>query len=168
MRVSNTEWQQLRSCYSSTDLPHARCPSLDSVFKTSLAKSTEVKAVAKSTEVKAVDKELARAQAHVLDTIDTALHKDKRQKLRTPYKRCRKDSARSQLEITSLHMAMGQKCILTCFNPKMQDIAEEQELFQSAASLQLGQGFESKMKEQLESLKILSSCSHSRNSSFPP
>ena len=70
---------------------------------------------------------------------------------------------------TSLHMAkMGQKCILTCFNPKMQDIAEEQELFQSAAPLQLGQGFESKMKEQLESLKILSSCSHSRNSSFPP
>ena len=63
--ASNAEWRHLRSCYPSTDLPHIKCPHLDPVFKTSLAKSANVKAV---------DKDLARAQALVLDIIKPLTH----------------------------------------------------------------------------------------------
>ena len=161
--VSNVERRQLRSCYPSADLPHIRCLRLDSVFKTSLAKSAEVKAV---------DKELARAQALVLDSIrplTLLLTKIGEENYSIEDAERTVQDAIQLVGNASLHLAkMRRKCILRCLNPKMQDMAEEQELFQSAAPLLFGQGFESKMKERSESLKILSSCSRSRDSSPPP
>ena len=161
--VSNAERRQLRSCYPSADLPHTRCPRLDSVFKTSLAKSAEVKAV---------DKELARAQALVLDSVGPLTQLltkigDENYSIEDAERTVQ--DAIQLVGNASLHLAkMRRKRILRCLNPKMQDMAEEQELFQSAAPLLFGQGFESKMKERSESLKILSSCSRPRDSSPPP
>jgi len=161
--VSNAERRHLRSCYPSTDLPHTRCPRLDPVFKTSLAKSADVKAV---------DKELARAQALVLDSVGPLTHLISKVGNEGYTVEEAEETARDALRLVanaSMNIAkMRRKRVLKCLNPKMQDMAEEHDLFQSAAPMLFGQGFESKMKERSESLKILSSCSRSRDSSPPP
>ena len=131
--VTNAERQCLRSCYPSTDLSHARCPRLDSVFKTSLAKLAYVKVV---------DKELARAQALVLDSMGQLTHLLTRVGNEDYTIEEAEEAAWDALRLVanaSMNIAkMRRKCVLKCLNPKMQDMAEEHELFQSAAPLCLG------------------------------
>ena len=57
------------------------------------------------------------------------------------------------------------KRILKALNPQMQDMVEEQELFQAAAPNLFGHDFETRLKERSESLKILSTC---RKKDSPP
>lgn len=49
------------------------------------------------------------------------------------------------------------KKVLKSVNPDIHDLADEESLFKSAAPNLFGAGFETKMKEQAESLKLLSS-----------
>ena len=163
MGVSNAERRRLRSCYPSTDLPQTRCPRLDPVFKTSLARSSDVKAA---------DKELARAQALVLDSVGPLTHLLTRIGEEDYTVEEAERAVMDAVQLVgnaSLHIAkMRRRRVLKSLNPRMQDMAEEDELFKSSAPLLFGQGFESKMKERSESLKILASCSRSRDSSPPP
>ena len=50
---------------------------------------------------------------------------------------------------------LRRKKILKSINPEIQDLAEE-DLFSAAAPYLFGEGFEQKMKDRAESLKILS------------
>jgi hypothetical protein len=46
--------------------------------------------------------------------------------------------------------------VLKSVNPDMQDLADEDEVFKEASPNLFGSGFEAKMKERVESLKLLS------------
>ena len=58
--LTNVERRRVRNSFGTADLPNTRCPRLDPVFKTSIAKASEAKAM---------DDELARIQAFVLDPV---------------------------------------------------------------------------------------------------
>ena len=51
--------------------------------------------------------------------------------------------------------AVRRKRILKVVNPKMQDMAEEKELYKSVAPMLFGQDFETKMQDRSKSLEIL-------------
>ena len=63
--IPNDERRRLRNQFPTSAVPQTRCPRLDPVFKASLAKAQDVKAL---------DRELARVQALVHDAVGPLLH----------------------------------------------------------------------------------------------
>ena len=156
--LPNAERRRLRNSYPTTGLPQTKCPRLDPVFKSSLASKTDTKAI---------DSELARAQAFILDPIGPLTYI--LGKLESDQGVSSEELGKTLREsITLLGNASSQisrtrrKRVLKTLNPKMQDMAEEQELFGDSAPNLFGNGFESKMKERSDSLRIL------EKSSGPP
>lgn len=157
--LANSERRRLRNSYPTTGLPQTKCPRLDPVFKSSLGSKTDVKAI---------DTELARAQAFVLDPVGPLsymlgkLESDQGISFDELGKAIRESitllgNASSQISKTR------RKRVLKTLNPKMQDMADEQELFNSSAPQLFGPGFETKMKERSDSMKILE-----KSSTRPP
>ena len=157
--LPNTERRRVRNAYATTALPDTRCPRLDPVFKASLNKSG----------AKAVDAELARVQAFVLDPVAPLvhlLHKLDDEEFTVEEARMATQDALRLLGNASAQIStMRRRKVLKNLNPKLQDMADEPELFSAAAPQLFGQGFESKMKERAKSLKILSTA---RSTSPPP
>lgn len=162
--MSNAARRHIRTGYPSVSqsLPQTRCPRLDPVFVTSLAKASEVKAT---------DRELAKAQALVLDAVAPLTHLLSKVDGEEYTVDEAKETVRESLKLignASLNISrMRRKRVLKSLNPRVQDMADESELFKSSPPLLFGHGFETKLKERSESLKILSSCTARRDSSPP-
>ena len=129
---------------------------MDPVFKSSLARLSDVKAA---------DKQLARAQALVVDSVGPPMPLLTRigEEDYKVEEAERTDMAAMELVGNASHhiAKMRPRRILKSFNHRMQDMTEEDKMFKSLAPLLFGQGFETKMKERSESLTILASCSRS-------
>lgn len=144
--LPNSERKRVRDAHPFPDLNETRCPRLDSLFSSSKIPK----------ETRTMDRELARVQAlmhdpvapllwmiHSIDTIPV-------------------DEARAALE-DSVHLLgnasanlsqLRRRRILKSVNPELADLAEE-DLFKTSAPNLFGAGFEQKMKERAESVKLL-------------
>ena len=153
--LSNSERRKIRAQFPHSGLPQTRCPKLDAVFK-----SAPVKA-----ETKTADAELGKIQAFVLDPVGPLLHL---------LERFQEEDEEMTTEdaVASLHDALRlvgnascqistirRKRVLKALNPKIQDLAAEEEHFKEAAAQLFGNGFEKVMKDRAESIKILQKAS---------
>ena len=151
--LSNSERRKVRNSFPAPDVLQTRCPRLDSVFKTST-----------KPEVKNADSELARIQAFVLDPVGPlarVLHGMDPEGDQISLDEARsavKDAIRLLGNASSQISKLRRKKILKAVNSDMQDLAEE-DTFADAAPNLFGSGFEAKMKERAESLKLISSSS---------
>ena len=149
--MSNKDRRKLKGFFPTPDLSETRCPRLDSIFKTATA----------SKLTKDTDAELTRIQAMIHDPIGpltTLLHD-------LESEGCELTSEQFQMTLGSAITLLGsasaqvsrltRKKILKAVNPEIQDLAEE-DIYSAAAPLLFGEGFEKRMKERTESLKILS------------
>ena len=141
--LANEERKRLRNMFPPPDLPETKCPRLDSVFKSSAVKK----------EAKDSDGEFARLQAFIHDPaapLIAMLH-DMEQEDEDCLS-VEQFKAALYAAIQLLGNASAQVSRLT----EIQDLAEE-DIFSAAAPYLFGEGFEPKMKDRAESLKILSS-----------
>ena len=112
-------------------------------------------------DAKDADAGPARLQAFVLDTL--ALLVDIAEETQRGSLTVEKAAESARAAITLLGNASAhisrerQKKAVKCFSSKVHLLAEDEDIFVSAAPLLLGKLFETKMKEYLESLKCLSS-----------
>ena len=128
--LTNVERRRVRNSFGTADLPNTRCPRLDPVFKASIAKASEAKAM---------DAELARIQAFVLDPVAPLTN------LLAQVEDENFTGAEAKVVVhDALHLLgnasnqiskIRRKRVLKALNPKMQDMADEGELFQTAAPL---------------------------------
>ena len=158
--LSLEERKRLRKGFPCPEIQETRCPRLDPIFKaTSLQK-----------EVKTGDAELARVQAlmhdpvaplirllHACDDVDTLISIDEA-----------KEAVVESIQLlgnASVGLSrLRRKRLLKSVNPDIADLAEE-EIFEEAAPNLFGSGFEKKMKERAESIKLLSASKSSRPTS---
>ena len=143
--------KRLRSAFPCPELQETRCPRLDAIFKTaSIQKETKV-----------IDAELARIQALIHDPVAPLIRllhacDDDGSSLSVEDARAAVADAIRLLGNASAGMSrLRRKKILKSVNPDIADLAEE-DIFQSAAPSLFGSGFETKMKERAESVKLLS------------
>lgn len=148
----NKERVGIRNAFPPPSLPQTRCPKLDAVFKTATS--------AGKSEAKTSDSELARLQAYVLDPVAPLLQVLKG--LDDPSSTSM-DDARSHivdslklLGNASAHISQTRrKRVIKALNPDLQDLAAEDKLFVEASPNLFGEGFEKRMKERAESVKLL-------------
>ena len=146
--LSIVERRGIRNAFPTPGVQQTRCPRLDSIFN-----SASVKA-----EVKANDAELARLQVFVLDPVGLLINmlhhlEDENYVV---------EDARSDLTeaLRLLGNALAQisrtqrKKVLRALNPNIRDVAEEEELY--AAPNLFREGLDQKMRDQAESVKLLS------------
>ena len=150
--LSNSERRKIRSAFPVPDVKETRCPRLDPIFKSATVKC----------EVKTADAELARLQAFVLDPVGPltrVLHAMEEGGEALSFGEAQEsiaDAMRLLGNASSQIARLRRKKILKAVNPEIQDLADE-DLFSTAAPDLFGQGFEQKMKERAESMKLLSS-----------
>ena len=118
-------------------------------------------------KAKAADAELARIQAFVLDPVGPlirilkATEEDQTSEDSVSLdegKAAIADALRLLGNASAQISRLRRKKILKAVNPEIQDLADE-DIFASAAPDLFGQGFEGKMKERAESLKLLNAAS---------
>lgn len=155
LALSNTERRKIRGAFKVPEgLDHTRCPKLDAIFKSSLAKS----------EAKNNDGEMAKIQALLLDPAIPMLNLLHQLDTNPEYSI---DHARQDVidSVRLLGNASAQisrtrrKKVLKTLNSDLLDLAEEDELFKEAAPNLFGEGFEKRMRERAESVKLLSKVS---------
>ena len=148
--------KRLRNDFPCPELQETRCPRLDSIFK--------VASIPKETKI--IDAELARIQALIHDHVAPLIRllhacEDESSSLSMDDAKSAVADAICLLGNASAGMSkLRRKRILKSVNPDIADLAEE-DIFQSAAPNLFGSGFEAKMKERAESVKLLSSASRS-------
>ena len=148
--LTNGERRRIRNTFPTSGVQQTRCPRLDSIFKSSSVKS----------EVKTNDAELARVQAFVLDPVGPRikmLHCLDEEEYSIEDARSDLTDALRLLGNASAQIShTRRKKILKAVNPEIQDLAGEEELFKTASPRLFGEGFEQKMKDRAESMKLLS------------
>ena len=148
--LSNTERRKVRNSFPTPKVSETRCPRLDPIFKTSA-----------KLEAKSADAELARIQAFVLDPVGPlarvihALEDSGDSFTMEEAHSALCDAVKLLGNASSQISKLRRKKILRAVNPDIQDLADE-DIFTGAAPGLFGQGFEAKMKERAESLKLIS------------
>ena len=144
------ERRKIRNTFPNSDVQQTRCPRLDSIFKSSSVKS----------EAKSIDSELARLQAFVLDPVAPlayALHRLEGDDYSVEEARSNVTDAIRLLGNASTQISRARRRkVLKVLNPDIQDLAGEDDLFKGAAPYLFGDGFEQKMKDRAEAMKLLS------------
>ena len=158
--LSLEERKRPRKGFPCPEIQEMRCPRLNPIFKaTSLQK-----------EVKTGDAKLARVQTlmhdpvaplirllHTCDDVDTPISIDEAKEAVV--------ESIQLLENASVGLSrLQRKKLLKSVNPDIANLAEE-EIFEEAAPNLFGAGFEKKMKERAESIKLLSASKSSRPTS---
>ena len=147
--LSNTERWRVRNSFPIPSVSETRCPRLDPIFKTSA-----------KLEARTADAELARIQAFVLDPVGPlarVLHamEDSGDNITMEEAQSALCDVVKLLGNASYQISkLRRRKILKAVNPDIQDLAEE-DIFHGAAPDLFGQGFEAKMKERAESLKLI-------------
>uniref|UniRef100_A0A1X7UQI9 Uncharacterized protein n=1 Tax=Amphimedon queenslandica TaxID=400682 RepID=A0A1X7UQI9_AMPQE len=153
--LSTEDRRRLRNGFPCPELQETRCPKLDPIFKSASVHK----------EAKSNDGELARIQALIHDPIAPLL--------RLLYA-CSEEADQSEVSLlcddvrplvteaiqllgnASANMSrLRRKKMLKSVNPDIADLAEE-DIFEAAPPNLFGSGFESKMKERVDSVKLLS------------
>ena len=147
--LPNVERRKIRNAFPTPEVQQTRCPRLDSIFKSSSIKS----------EVKTCDAELARVQAFVLDPVvplTNMLHHLENEEYSVEDARSDLTDALRLLGNASAQISrIRRKKVIKALNPDIQDLAEEDELYKCAAPYLFGTGFEQRMKDRAESIKLL-------------
>ena len=147
--LSNGERRKIRNSFPIPGIQQTRCPRLDPIFKSASVKS----------EAKTNDAELARLQAFVLDPVCPLvkmLHSLDEEGYTIEEARSDLTEALRLLGNASSHISRARRRkVLRTVNPDIQDLAGEEELFRAAAPNLFGDGFEQKMKDRAESMKLL-------------
>ena len=151
--LPNSTRRKVRDTFPLPDLKETHCPRLDPIFKSSSV----------GAEVKSADAELARLQAFVLDPVGPLIRVLKatedtdednpgltKEEARAAVGDAVKLLGNASIQISSLR----RRKILKAVNPEIQDLAEE-DIFATAAPDLFGAGFEVKMKERADSMKLL-------------
>lgn len=146
--LNNSERRRIRKGFPTPETPETRCPKLDSIYKS-------VKA-----DFKSQDSEPSRLQAFMLDPVAPLLHLLHNIDENPDYTvdEIRRDTTEAiQLlgKASSQVSKIQRKRILKAVNPDIQDLVNEEKNFKEAAPLLFGEGFEKKMKDRAESLKLL-------------
>ena len=119
--------------------------------------------------VKALDKELSKAQSHIHDKVGPLAHflarADEDDFSVNEAKSIFRDSVKLIDNTSATISKMRQKRVLKALNLALQEMADEPEVFLSAALLLFGFGFESKMKDHSESFRIHSIVKNRKGSS---
>ena len=150
--LPNATRRKVRATFPLPELRETRCPRLDSIFKSSSV----------AAEVKAADAELARIQAFVLDPVGPLIRVLKATEDDPDDPGITVEDAKSAVAdaIKLLGNASAQisrlrrKKVLKAVNPEIQDLADE-DIFAAAAPDLFGAGFETRMKERADSMKLL-------------
>ena len=151
--LSNTERKETKGRAPDLDLAETRCPRLDPLFKTGESK------FAGNSDAKQVDNDLQKVQALMLDVTAPLLELKGFVEAEegTPLSRHPSETVNDALKLLGNAIAstskIRRKRVLKACNPNIQDLAEEESLFEEAGP---GPKFETKMKERAESVKILS------------
>ena len=143
--LSNQARLQTRKPYAFPNVEATRCPKLDPVAKQLLHK-----------EQKQADASLAKLQTLVLDAVAPLVHMVNKGTLSLEQAAEAANTAITLLGNASAHITKERRRkAITGLNRKVHPLAEEEDIFEEAAPLLLGQVFEAKMKAHLESLKCL-------------
>ena len=144
--LNNGERRKIRNNFPPPRVQQTRCPRLDPLSAKADAKSN--------------DAELARLQAFVLDPVgplvDLLNGLDNPEYTMEQARSATTEALRLLGNASSLISRCRRKRILRSVNPDIQDLAEEEGHFKSSAPNLFGSGFEVKMKDRAESVKILS------------
>ena len=144
--LPSAERKRVRDSFPHPGLEATRCPRLDPLFKTASVNK----------DTKSTDAELARIQSlindpatpliQLLHSLDTVSCEDARLAITAAIKLLGNASANMS--------RLRRKRVLKSVNPDIADLAEDDILKSSAPNL-FGPGFEGKMKERAESVKLL-------------
>ena len=154
--LSNPERRETKCRAPPLDLPETRCPRLDPLFKTGESK------FGGNSEAKQVDNDLQKVQALMLDVaapllqLRSCVELGEEQSLPRDPAEMVDDALKLLGNAISSTSKIRRKRVLKACNPDIQDLAEEESLFQEAGPNLFGQDFEKKMKERAEAVKILS------------
>ena len=147
--LPNAERRRIRNNFSVPDVDVTRCPRLDALFKTQSVRS----------DVKTADTELARLQAFVLDPVGPlveVLEGIDRETISAEDARSALSESLRLLGNASAQIShLRRKRVLKAVNPDIQDLADEDEPFAKASPYLFGSGFEARMKERAESVRLL-------------
>jgi len=148
--LPNSTRRQLRERFGSPNLPFTAAPHLDKVLKSRLPAATKSK-----------DKELAKLQALALDAVGPLckIVEDAHSGQLTA--RDNLDAVQTSLKLLGNLSAQCNRirrtAILQSLNPRIADMAEEDEVYRNAGLNLFGEGFCRKAKERDEEMKALSS-----------
>ena len=150
--LSNATRRKVRDTFPLPELKETRCPRLDPIFKSSSV----------GAEVRAADSELARLQAFVLDPVGPLIRvlrateddPDNPGITMEEAKVAVADAVKLLGNASAQISRLRRRKILKAVNPEIQDLAEE-DIFGAAAPDLFGAGFEAKMKERADSMKLL-------------
>ena len=154
--LPSSKRREIRGNCPTPDMPLTRCPRVDAIFKAPESR------FAKNTEGKALDTELMKVQAYILDVAPPilellqALERDPEDpEMPRPPDEVLRDALRLLGNAVFQVSKIRRKKILKICNPDIQDLADNEETFKSAAPNLFGENFEKKMKERAEAVKIL-------------
>ena len=144
--LPSAERKRVRDSFPCPGLEETRCPRLDPLFKTASVNK----------DTKSIDSELARIQSlmhdpaapliDLLHSLDTISSEDAKATITAAIKLLGNASANMS--------RLRRKRVLRAVNPDIMDLAEE-DIFKTSAPNLFGPGFEGKMKERAESVKLL-------------
>ena len=144
--LPSAERKRVRDWFPYPGLEETRCPRLDPLFNTVLVNK----------DAKSTDSELARIQSlmhdpaapliNLLHSLETVSCEDARARITAAIKLLGNASANMS--------RLRRKRVLKAVNPDIMDLAEE-DIFKASAPNLFGPGFEGKMKERAESVKLL-------------
>ena len=151
--LENSQRRDVRDRYPVPNTPATRTPKVDDIFTVPESKFS------KNSEAKQVDKDLLQSQGYLLDvarplaslldgleqsniTIDDA-------------KQMTKDAIVLLGNANAQTSRLRRKRILRACNPDIANLAERPDLFVEAAPYLFGDGFETKMKERAEAVRVL-------------
>ena len=162
--LSNAQRREIRGRAPCLDLAETRCPRLDPLFKASESRFMA------NAEAKQIDNDLQKVQALMLDVaaplleLQGYLEQDTDDLPRDPSETVT-DAIRLLGNAMAQTSRIRRKRVLKACNPSIQDLADEDRIFEGASPNLFGQGFEAKMKERAESVKLLTRSQQTRTQS---
>ena len=151
--LSNSERREIRAKYPVPETDLTRTPKLDEIFT-----STESR-FQKNTEAKGVDKDLLHVTACTLDVARPLLDLIEGVNSGSLTLENIKDRAFDALTLLGNSVAqtsaIRRRRVMKVCNPDIVSLADNKELFANAPPMLFGEGFEVKMKDRAEALKVL-------------
>ena len=159
--LDNKERREIRGCYPVPETDSTRVPKLDEIFTSSESRFQ------KNTEAKTVERDLLHIQACTLDAarplVDLIEGMERNQFTPEEVKSRAIDTLKLLGNSIAHTSQIRRKRVLKICNPDISSLAENKELFAKAPPMLFGEGFENKIKDRAEALKVL----HKGQSSAP-
>ena len=140
--------RQWRDKFGAPNTTYTACPSMDKIVKGRLSAAT-----------KSRDKQLARQQALLLDAVGPITYILEEATKGQLTQKSAMEAAQTALKLMGNASMQAnrerRKNAIQCMNPRLGDMAEDDELYKAAAPALFGEGFSKKAKERDDELKCL-------------